>query len=332
MRRSLLLATCTALGASVLAGCATLPAPEATAFKKMASAKKDAFDNVAAAEAAALSSLAAADLDAGVGRFTIASCSGAVESPPCVVTYERDGATYPLTTAAPHAGELIAGIADYGAAMAELAEATDLEDAKAGAEAVGAGVKSLAALLPGAPVIVGPLVDAAVWAGQKRIVEKRRQALLGAARKAHPVVKLAGEELGRIAIPLKHNLVRASSQRVTNAATRIGLSQQEERALRQQLAGLKPTQIVERSALVRTVGDGSAARRADTEELLAAAQGLNAARSIKTDFTGLEKAHAKLLDRLANPEISLEDALKDLNEFLGHVDAIEAAGQGADNG
>jgi hypothetical protein len=332
MRRSLLLAGCMAIGAVMLAGCATLPAAEATAFKKMASAKREAFDNVATAEAAALSSLAAADIDAGFGRFTVASCSSAVDSQACVVTYDRNGATYPLTTAAPHARELVAGIADYGAAMAELAEAKDLEDAKASAEAVGASVKSLAAIVPGAPAFVGPLVDAAVWTGQKRIVEKRRQALLGAARKAHPVVRLAGEELGRIALPLKENLVRASSQRVTNAATRIGLSQQEEQRLRQQIAGLKPAQIVERAALVRTMGDERVVRRADSQELFAAAQGLNAARAIKTDFTGLEKAHSKLLDRLANPKISLEDALADLNEFLGHVDAIEAAGQGADNG
>lgn len=316
----------------VLGACATLPADEATAFKKMASAKSEAFTSLAGAEATAISDLAAQNVVSGAGRFTVHDCSSAEDAKtPCLVTYVDGGAQYPITTAAPHARGIVSDISDYGAAMADLAEAKDLDSAKAKSDAVGASIKGLAATV-GASPFVAPIVDAGAWLNHKRLVEKRRQILLIAARKANPLVEAAATQLGAIAAPIRTHLLAASSRRVTNAATRVGLLSKDQVGLQAQVKALKSEQILERTALQRALADNATDVRLAIQDLMSASRSLNSARAIKTDFSGLAKAHETLLKRLDDPTVSLEGALTDLNEFLAQISALEAVAKEGKNG
>jgi len=314
----------------LVCGCATLPAEEASAFKKIAAADRDAVLGLSDAEAQAVGEISLQDAVGGDARFILDSgCSSAENAPPCRITIRRGNADYALDTQAPYARKLISGIADYGDAMSTLATAKDLDAAKSSAAAVGGSIKGLAALIPGVGAMPGAVIDLAVWAGQKRLVAKRRAALLAAAEAADPLIAEASAQLTPITVHLRQNLINASSLRTTDAAGRFGLSLTREKQLAAQRDALGQDRILERTALDQAIADARDGRRSDALNLIAAAKALNAAREIDTDFSSLAKAHRKVLAHLQDPQVSLEDALTDLNIFLSHVDALKIAAKGS---
>lgn len=277
--------------ALVLTGCGTLPAEEAGAFRTLAGADRDAFVGLAQRESDVVNAIALSQPSASVERENCdIGGTGA-----CVLVVELSGGgKLALSPTAPETRALIGALADYGTSMAELAEAKDVAAAQEAAGKAGGSVKGLIALVPGAPTVVGPIIDGIVWGAGQALVQKRRQALLAAAEKADPAVQLAATRMGAISLRLRSNLERASVIKL-DAAWEAWQRAPDE-----------------------------ATRTARFQAMTAAAADLNAARQIRIDYGALAQGHARLVTALrGNGDISA--ALGELQTFVGILAAARTA-------
>jgi hypothetical protein len=229
----------------VTASCATLPAKEADAFHELSTAQRDAFVGLTETERKALIAFASSARNASGSSWTAQHCGDdPTETADCVLTFrDSGGGKFALTTAARNARAVIGGLAKYGDKMAQLAEAKDLATAREKTQAVGAAVKGLATAVDFAVPIVGAVVDLAIFAESARLKEKRRRALLQAARVAQPIVEVAADRLGQIAKPLRANVITVSSQRVRDALTRVAGLREQQAVLTRQRDGLKSGRV-----------------------------------------------------------------------------------------
>lgn len=319
---------------ALLACTASLPGPEAAAFRTLADANKQAFEGATAAERDAAVAFAAANLESGRGELIPVSC-GEGEVGPCVLEY-RNGGAVKLVEVAPNTRALIGAIANYGARMAELAEAEDLEAVHSQAEAAGGAVKGLAKAA-GLPTISDPIVDAALFAMRRNIVARRRAVLLAAATAAHPAIEAAARSLSPIAGGLKANLVRLRASNLRAYDLKVAARFGEEERLTRQVARLQAradrgdAAAVAALALASDRLDRVRERRLDeVTTMLRSADGINDACAMRTDFSGLARAHATLIRTLEDPRVSAEDALADLNEFVTILDGMSAASGGGE--
>lgn len=304
------LIVCAALMSSGLAlsGCATLPAKQAGAFNALAAADRDAFQALATQENAALTDFAKGYLQRNpTAKVETRDCdvSSVIPAPaappaPCkVVLLPARPPGLPaavvvepisITVAAPETRALIASLADYGATMAELAEAKDVEAAQAATTKVGTSVKGLIAIVPGAPALLGAVVDLAVWAGNQSFKEKRRKALYEAALNADGAVEKASEAMGAIALRLRSNLEFAAKAKLVAAEEAYSLTPNDQTF----------------TALVTATAE------------------MNAARAVRTDYSALSKGHKALVQALKNDADPVV-ALGQLETFLGLLNAARTA-------
>lgn len=296
-----------ALLALVLSGCAALPAKQAGAFSTLAGADRDAFEALAAQENAALTDYAKGYLRRNPGsRVEVRDCQlspalpGPRPMPACkVVLIPRTPASMPagvtlepisIAAAAPQTRLLIGGLADYGASMAELAEAKDLDDARAATSKVGDSVKGLVATIPGAPALAGAVIDIAVWATNQSFQQKRRKALLEAARNADGAVQTAARQMGVISLRLRENLELAALEKLTEANEAYAAAPNDQTF----------TALVTATAQV------------------------NAARSVRTDYSALAKGHQDLI-RALEDDVDPVAALGEIQTFVSLVAAAKTA-------
>lgn len=331
-----------------LSACAGLPAKEAGVFRTYAAADRDAFVGVAAAERTAVVEVVSETAATGDIPLTFENCNVAETNDsgdPCIAVYatpsevgvartpssERD--VLKLSQAAPKTRALIGALADYGEEMATLAEAADIAEAKTQTAAVGTAVTGLLSAV-GAPPVLGPIIDLAVWGRQKQLVEARREALLQAARKADPGVKLLTVQLRAVTTQLKRNLISANGQKLANArlaALEAKLSSEDLAAQLKRLdasAGSPNSKIPAREALNLAISTSAQRARTANALLLAAADALQAARNIPTDYSRLEVAHTALLEALEDPDTDLSTILTGLAELVGKINAVKTAAQG----
>jgi hypothetical protein len=320
-RRSIRFAGLCALAAA-LPGCTTtLPAEEAAAFKTIAETDRETLAALSRSELDARVRYAQRALRENDGRVIVDEGCGPTSEGDCRVSYRLGDASVTLVEAVPNVRALMGGIARYGEQMSELAEATDLAEAKGKASAAGGAAKSLLALVfPGAAV-VGPIIDAALFAGNASLVTKRRRALLRTAEAADPAIIQAARTLDAVLVPLKDSIIRDASREVSDLQAAILKDQNSEAALRKRQPRKRELTPWSASRI-----EELQQRRADNLALIAeASRKLNAARAIKPDFQALPRAHGEIIKKLRNPKVSTEDALADLNQMLAMLDSLEAA-------
>lgn len=277
--------------ALVLAGCGTLPAQEAGAFRTLAAADRDAFAALAQRESDTVNAIALSRPLSSVERE---NCDIGGTGACALVVDLGNGAKLSLSPTAPETRALIGALADYGTSMAELAEARDVAAAQEAAGKAGGSVKGLIALVPGAPTIVGPIIDGIVWGAGQGLVQKRRQALLAAAEKADPAVQLAARRMGAISSRLRSNLERASVMKLDAAW----------------------------EAWQRAPDEPS--RTAAFQAMNAAAADVNAARQIRIDYSALAQGHSRLVEALRG-DGDIAAALGELQTFVGILTAARTA-------
>lgn len=285
-----------------LGGCAhKLPTDQATAFRTLASGDRDAFANLAKSENEAVTAFVTNQVSAGQGSVSTANCdlqpAPDASGRPCAVVWK----TIQLRPTAPHTRKLISAVSDYGEQMATLAEAKDIQEAQGSVSALGKAVNGLFTAA-GVPPIGGALMDALVKIQQSRLVEQRRLMLLEAAQQADPGVRAAAATMTRISERLQANLQVTAVDRLTSAE------------------GVLKTPVA---------GEGASAAQARRTKALGdmvkAANDLQTARDLDTDFSPLADAHAKLVEALRNPEGDTASALADIRAYLGLLKAAAVA-------
>lgn len=310
---------CAVAALSLASGCATLPAPEATAFRTLATADTRAFDDVVDSEARVGLQRSQRLLAGGDGRVVLGNCGRAAVDD-CTVTYRVAGTDYALVRSAPNMRALLGAIVRYSDAMAELCEAKDLETVRSTAEGAAGAVKALAALIPGTPAITGAIVDAATFAGNERLRDKRRRALLAVALAARAPIAAASGVVAEQAATLKESVLAGGSENIL--ATQAGIldGQAEERKLLQgrtlDEARLPPAKRARVAAL--------RGERADALALLIVqSRQIDRARKLGAEWGKLAEAHEALIAKLQDPRASLEDALADIDAVLALLDAVK---------
>lgn len=282
--------------ALLLSGCGTLPAGEAGAFRTLASANRDSFTGLSQRESDLVNAIALSQPTASVERE---NCDLGGTGTCALVVELADGGRFILSPTAPETRALIGGLATYGDSMAELAEAKDVDAAQDAAAKAGASVKGLAAMVPGAPSIIGPVIDGIVWGAGQGMVQKRRRALLAAAEKADPAVQLAARRMGEISGRLRSNLERASVMKLDAAWAAWQRAPDE------------------------------ATRAARFQAMATAAAELNTARQIPIDYSALAQGHARLVEALRGNG-GLGAALGELQTFVGILNAVRTAAEADD--
>lgn len=279
--------------ALILAGCATLPADEAGAFRTLSSADRDAFTALGKQESDVVNAIMLARDDGSLERDNCdLGGSGACE---LVLQFPREP-EWRLGPTAPETRALIGALAAYGDSMATLAEAADVTAAQEAAGKAGGSVKNLVNLVPGAPSVVGPVIDGIVWASNQGMVQKRRSALRQAAEKADPAVKLAAERMEAISARLRSNLERAAVRKLDAA-----------------------WEAWQRAP-------DAATRQQKYMAVTAAAAELNTARQVRTDYSALADGHHKLVQAL-NGAGDPVAAMGELETFIGILSAARAAAE-----
>lgn len=307
--------------AALLSGCAsTLPAEEATAFRTLATADKSAFDGVVDTELAVGLERSQRLLAGGDGLVTLKSCKRD-DTVDCTVSYNVANTEYQLIRSAPNTRALLGAIVRYADAMAELAEAKDLDTVKSKAEGAAGAVKSLAALTP-VGAIAAPIIDALTFAGDQQLRGKRRRALLRVATAARGPIAGTVTVLTEESNALKQSVLAGGSENIAATQASIIKSQQEERALLngQPLAQARLTQ-----AQRERVGVLRAERAAALARLVDQSQQIGSARKLGAEWGKLNKAHDALIAKLQNPKLSIEDAMADIDAVLVLLDGIKGA-------
>lgn len=311
--------TCAAAILSVASACATLPAPEATAFRALAKADKGAFDDVVDSEARVGLQRSQRLLAGDDGRVVLNNCGRAAVDD-CTVTYTVAGTDYALVRSAPNMRALLGAIVRYSDAMAELCEARDLETVRSKAEGAAGAVKALAGVIPGAPAITGAIVDAATFAGNERLRDKRRRALLGVALAARAPIAAASGVVAEQAAALKESVLAGGSENILATQAGILNGQAEERKLLKgktlDQARLSPA----RRARIEALREGRAVALA---ALVDQSRQIDRARKLGAEWGKLSEAHEALIAKLKDPKASLEDALADIDAVLALLDAVK---------
>jgi len=306
---------------AMLAGCAqTLPAPEGAAFAKLAAADKDAFGSLADQDAAAGLAVSQALMEDNAGRVVIDGC-GSAATGDCTLTYTVAGTDYRLITSGVHARALIGAIARYSDQMSTLAQAKDLDDLKAKSQAAAGSLKGLAAVAaPGVGLIATPIIDAALFIGDASLRDKRRRAMLKIALAAQLIIERSAKALEDEAVLFKSDILKNAALSITRTQGTIIDNQARERAFlgRRKPASLSPADYSQLEALrdKRSAGLATLNQQART---------LTAARRMPTTFQPLIDAHKALIAKLQNPEISMEDAIAQVDQFLSILDEVKAA-------
>ena len=302
----------------MLSGCATiLPAPEATAFHKLATVDKSAFDDVVNSEAQVGLMRSQRLLAANDGHVTLRNC-GRDATEDCTVSYMVAGVGYDLVRSAPNMRALLGGIVRYSDAMAELCEAKDLDTVKSKSEGAAGAVKALATLV-GAPVIAGAIIDAATFAANQRLRDKRRTALLRVALAARPSIAAATRIVTEQAAILKSVVLAGGSENIAATQAVIITGQEEERAI---LQGLP----FDKAKLTKAERDRVAVLRVERSNALATiveqSRQIAVARRLGAAWGKLDEVHEVLIAKLQDPSQSLETALADIDAMLALIDAI----------
>ena len=303
-----------------LTGCAAnLPKAEADAFKTIAAADRDALSDLTQAQLASRLRYAKRAIVNGDGRVLVSAGCPDGDQGDCMVTYRLSDKSdeVALVRSGANARVVMGSIARYGEQMAELAEAKDLDTVKAKAEAAGGAAKSLLlTVIPGADV-AKPIIDLLLMAHNASLREKRRQALLANARAADPAIRQAALLLNGILIPVKTDLEMDAAREVNDIQARMADAHRAELEI---LNKRKRTADEDRRLAVLREG-----RARDLDLLVEASRKVNAVRGIDTDFGALATAHAKLIQKLENPDYNAEDVFRDLNQILVLIDQIKAA-------
>lgn len=307
--------------AFLLTGCAhQLPKNDAIAFQTLATANRDSFQALAQSESDSVTTFVSRRLEEGVGAISYKNCDKTpVEggSLPCTAVWTpKIGKPIELRPTAAKTRALIGGLAGYGEQMATLAKAEDVTELQSSADGVATSIKALGTALGMGP-LANVIIDAAAWIGKRRMIEKRRSALLEAAREADPSVQLAARRLGEISTLLRGNLTDTAHSRITDAHLAIGANK-----------------AASSRAAAKSDAGGELAPRAPVStaealtELVQATQDLEAARDLSTDYSALGVAHDKLVKALANPKQSTAHVLADVKTFLTLLKAAETATKG----
>jgi hypothetical protein len=312
-----------------LAACATLPAPEAVAFRKIAEADRVRFSGITATEREAVTGMAVRQVAANRGKIDYENCA-VRDVGDCRLSYRLDGLVIDLGQSAPNMRRLIGHISDYAARMADLAEARDIDAAVGKAGGAADAAASLAAAV-GVP-FVKPALDAVVQLFRADLVARRRRLMLENARAAQPVIVAAAARMSAIAEPVKTNILAAAGIDLEEAGGALEGSEASATALELRIGKLRKQ---------ASLGDSAAEERLDRSEArldavragrvqqadaaIRAGNAVSVARRIDTDFSALADGHGKLVARLADPSVGLDQALGDINRFLAVVDAFAAA-------
>jgi len=308
-----------------LTACATLPQREATAFKTMAKADADAFGKGTAAEVASVTEAAIIQPSRGGLGIEARNCEASLPATAkCEIRLTGDGAPpMELVEGAPRTRKLIAAIASYGAAMADLAEAKDVAAAKANVDSAEKSIETLATLTGvGAPAAGIAKMVAAIAKG--RLTEARRKALLEAAIAADPAIQVAATNLGKIAIEIRKNILDSATVRINRYQLAFDRASATGRDLQKQYEALpKGTPGDAERQRLRVMIDLEQSHRVDAgNAIVRTAADIRLARGMQVDFTGLSKAHAALIAALRDPKVGLTAAFEGLNSFL---DAVSSA-------
>ena len=282
------------------AGCAhQLPSDEATAFKTLASANRDSFEALAKTEDQSVKMFAQRRVIDGNGFLAPQGCHQAKPEETCVLVWNTSsGVDLRLEPTAAKTRALIGALADYGEQMATLAEAKDVTEAQGSLDGVSTAVKGLMTVV-GIPAIGGVVVDAATWFQKGRMIDKRRRALLQAAQTADPAVQLAATRMGEIIKHLRNNLMMTAGERIADASLAAAPGSENKTP-----AGEK---------------------RAALADMIQAAQDLQSARDLSTDYSSLATAHSKLVTALRDPRRRTSEVISDLKTFLSLLEAAKAA-------
>jgi len=312
-----------------LSACATLPAPEAIAFRKIAEADRVRFSAITVTEREAVTGMAVRQVAANRGKIDYTNCATR-DVGDCRLSYQLDGLVIDLGQSAPNMRRLIDHISDYAGSMADLAEAKDIDLATDKAGGAADAAASLAAVV-GVP-FVKPALDAVVQLFRADLVARRRRLMLENARAAQPVIVAAAARMSAIAEPVKTNILAAAGIDLEEAGGALESSQARATALVQRVQRLRQDTASGRGRAEERL-DGTearleavqAARAAQAEAAIRAGNAVSVARRIDTDFSALAEGHGKLVARLADPSVSLDQALGDINRFLAVLDAFSAA-------
>jgi hypothetical protein len=312
-----------------LSACATLPAPEAAAFRKIAAADRVRFTAITETEREAVTGMAVRQVAANRGKIDYVNCATR-DVGDCRLSYRLDGLVIDLGQSAPNMRRLIDRISDYAAAMADLAEARDIDLAVDKAGGAASAAASLAAVV-GVP-FVKPALDAVVQLFRADLVARRRRLMLENARAAQPVIVAAAARMSAIAEPVRTNIIAAAGIDLDEAGGALETSQARATALEQRAERLRQeaarggSQAEERLDGTETRLEAvRAVRAAQAEAAIRAGNAVSIARRIDTDFSPLAEGHGQLVARLADPSVSLDQALGDINRFLAVLDAFAAA-------
>lgn len=287
--------------------CASLPTKETTAFNTVASASNVSFANLSTVEADALKSDQLAAVADGQKKLMLSdSCvANTSSSEPCVIIIGELAARsasqgLALVSRTKRVQKLISGIADYGAAMSDLAAAKDLQAADDAAARAATSLKTLvSAVDPPVAAVAGPVIDALVFANNQLQVAKRRKLMLTLAIAGQPVIDGAVEVMAREAVQLRATLIDLREKRLM--ALKQGYDDDQQR---------------------RTL-DG-ASRAALIQQIVLAAGDLSDARAIETDFTPLSKCHAGVVAALKNPKADVNESVQQAQAFLKVLQSLAA--------
>lgn len=315
-------------GVLTLSSCASLPAKEATAFKELATADRDAFQNLADNQQKSRLSDAQSLLRQNLIRVEVAGDCKSNSATDCLVTYTMvDGTAGPaFATPAPNSRALLSAISRYGDNMAQLAEAKDLTTVKAKSQAAAGSVKALATLLGPVAAPIGVIIDAAVFAGNAGLKEKRRRAMLTVAKAAQPKLADAAEDLTEIAKLMSDDIRAGSAAEIRDLRRRIKEDQEQERRLKARYG----RNIQVRPNVADRIDRLQDRRSENLSKLVNAAEALNRSRAA-LKFDKLAEAHALLIQSLEDPDASIEEAMTDINEFLALLESAKSAAAPATN-
>lgn len=303
-----------------LSGCANqLPGPEADAFRIIASTNQTAFLELSDEQITAQTKYAKRAILTGNGRVVVDTGCNDPEKGACIVTYTLAGGDVKLGQSPAKAQAVLGSLSRYGAAMAELAEAKDLDTVNSEASAAAGAAKSLIlSVAPGAG-IVSPIIDLALLAVKSTLREKRRRALLVIAEAADPGIRDAVVLFNGMLKPMRRDIELNATQEVADIQRRmVGLEIDERSILKN---GKLTAAQEQRLAALRQ------RRAADLDLLVASAGKVNAVREIDLDFETLSKAHTELIEKLRNPDIDTQELFENLNQILVLLDQIKAATQ-----
>lgn len=308
-----------------ITACATLPQREATAFKTIAKADADAFGAGTAAEVASVTEGAIIQPSSGGLAIATDNCVGDLpKNAVCEVRLTGVGApNLALVEGAPRTRKLIAAVASYGAAMADLAEAKDLKAAKANVDAAEKAIETLATVTGvGAPAAGIAKAVAAITKG--RLTAARRNALLEAAVAADPAVRMASRNLGKIAMELRSNILDSATIRLNRYRLAFDRAGATGRQLKEQYDALpKGSAGEDERQRLRVLIDQEQTHRINAGTgIVRTAADIRLARGMRTDFGGLATAHAALISALRDERVGLTPAFEGLNSYL---DAVSSA-------